>query len=98
MISPCGPIGAASEWHPSPSRKGRTPSPGQYAEDKELIGILTECFKKLSDNDRRIIVLKDLEGLNYDEIAEVLSINLGTVKSRLSRARDRLKEMMKEYL
>jgi RNA polymerase sigma-70 factor (ECF subfamily) len=77
---------------------GRTPSPGEYAQDKELIGILMECFKKLSDNDRRIIILKDFEGLNYDEIAEVLSINLGTVKSRLSRARERLKEMMKDYL
>jgi RNA polymerase sigma-70 factor (ECF subfamily) len=80
------------------SLAGRTSSPGEYAQDKELIGIMMECFKKLSDNDRQIIILKDFEGLNYDEIAEVLSINLGTVKSRLSRARERLKEMMKDYL
>jgi RNA polymerase sigma-70 factor (ECF subfamily) len=80
------------------SLAGRASGPSQYAEDKELIGILMECFKKLSDNDRRIITLKDFEGLNYDEIAAVLAINLGTVKSRLSRARERLKEMMKDYL
>lgn len=83
---------------PAYALSGRTSGPGQYAEDKELIGILMECFKMLSDNDRRIITLKDFEGLNYDEIAEVLEINIGTVKSRLSRARDRLKEMMKDYL
>jgi RNA polymerase sigma-70 factor (ECF subfamily) len=86
--------GSDSPW----SLTGRTSGPVKYTEDKELIGILMECFKKLSDNDRRIITLKDFEGLNYDEIAEVLAINLGTVKSRLSRARERLKEMMKDYL
>lgn len=80
------------------SLAGRTSGPGEYAEDKELIGILMECFKKLSDNDRRIITLKDFEGLNYDEIAGALAINIGTVKSRLSRARERLKEMMKDHL
>jgi len=86
--------GGDGEW----ALSGRVSNPGEYAEDKELIGILMECFQKLSDKDRRIITLKDFEGLNYDEIAEVLNINLGTVKSRLSRARERLKEMMKDYL
>ncbi len=77
---------------------GRVSNPGSYTEDKELIGLLMENINKLSAKDRRIITLKDFEGQSYDEIAEILGISLGTVKSRLSRARERLKELMKDYL
>jgi RNA polymerase sigma-70 factor, ECF subfamily len=76
----------------------RPSNPGTYFEDKELMGLLMKNLNKLSVKDRRIIILKDFEDLSYDEIAEVLSISLGTVKSRLSRARDRLKDLMKDYL
>jgi RNA polymerase sigma-70 factor (ECF subfamily) len=77
---------------------GRVSNPGSYVEDRELIGHLMERLQRLSSRDRQIIVLKDFEDKSYEEIAEILSISLGTVKSRLSRARERLKEMMKEYL
>lgn len=76
----------------------RTQNPVDYTEDRELIGILFEKLAKLKVKDREIIILKDFEGLNYEEIAEILDINLGTVKSRLSRARERLKEELIEYL
>jgi RNA polymerase sigma-70 factor (ECF subfamily) len=42
-------------------------------------------------------VLKEIEGLSYDEIADVLEISIGTVKSRISRARDELKQSLKKF-
>jgi RNA polymerase sigma-70 factor (ECF subfamily) len=44
-----------------------------------------------------VIVLYDLEGLAYNEVADVLKINIGTVKSRLNRARLALKEKLEPY-
>lgn len=53
---------------------------------------------KLDDDQRAIIVMRDIQGLSYEEIAEVLQCPLGTVKSRLSRARLNLKEILKDYM
>jgi RNA polymerase sigma-70 factor (ECF subfamily) len=49
---------------------------------------------KLDDAQRAVIVLRDIEGMNYAQIAEVLDIELGTVRSRLSRARNNLRQIM----
>ncbi len=57
--------------------------------------ILKDAINSLSDDDKSIIVLRDVEGLSYDEIAEALDLTLGTVKSRISRAR---KKLQKSYL
>jgi RNA polymerase sigma-70 factor (ECF subfamily) len=51
-----------------------------------------QMLAALSDEHRQIIVLRELEGFTYDEIAEVLQIPRGTVESRLHRARQALKE------
>jgi len=48
----------------------------------------------LPDHQRIVVVLKDIEGLSYEEIADVLQIEIGTVKSRLSRARVQLREVL----
>jgi RNA polymerase sigma-70 factor (ECF subfamily) len=63
---------------------------GVVAEDIEA------ALRKLS-SDARTIVLLELEGLTYEELAEVLGCNVGTVRSRLSRARSRLRELLIDY-
>ena len=49
---------------------------------------------KLDDKQRAVIVLRDMEGMDYAQIARVLDIELGTVKSRLNRGRSNLREIM----
>jgi RNA polymerase sigma-70 factor, ECF subfamily len=56
------------------------------------------ALKLLSDEHREVLVLREFDGLAYDEIAEVLGVPRGTVESRLHRARNELKEKLKGYL
>ncbi len=53
-----------------------------------------DAFARLPMNDKVILALVVIEGLKYEEVAEVLEIPIGTVRSRLSRARSRLEEMI----
>jgi RNA polymerase sigma-70 factor (ECF subfamily) len=53
---------------------------------------------KLDEPQRMVLVLRDIEGMNYAQIAEVLNIELGTLKSRLSRARGNLKDILEMML
>jgi RNA polymerase sigma-70 factor (ECF subfamily) len=70
------------------------PDPAAVAQNKELCGLVVKALEKLDDAQRAVIVLRDIEGMNYAQIAEVLDIELGTVRSRLSRARTSLREIM----
>ncbi len=72
------------------------PSPEKIYESKQLGQILRKSLAKLSLKLRTVIVLKEIEGLSYEEIAEVLDVSIGTVKSRISRARKELKILMKK--
>jgi len=54
------------------------------------------CINALESDFREVLVLRDIQGLSYDEIGEILEIPGGTVKSRLFRARDALKEGLKK--
>ena len=67
-------------------------------ESKEREMAIQEALGKLSSEHRSIIVLRDIEGFSYTEIAEVLSISMGTVKSRLARGREDLKKYLIRYL
>lgn len=67
-------------------------------EKKEFEKILWENLKQLPEEARVVFVLKEVEGLSYNEIARVLKIKRGTVSSRLFYARKRLKESLKQYL
>ncbi len=59
-------------------------------EDAQL---LKDAINALSDENKAIIVLRDIEGLSYDEIAQSLDISIGTVKSRISRSRKKLQKI-----
>lgn len=60
-------------------------------ESKELKLEIKRCIMKLSDDFRTIVIFRDIEGLSYQEISEILNIEVGTVKSRLNRAREALR-------
>ncbi|MGD9498195.1 MAG: sigma-70 family RNA polymerase sigma factor [Armatimonadota bacterium] len=72
--------------------------PARAAEQRELQRLVHEAIGRLAEDFRVIIVLYDIRGLSYQEIAEVLDIPLGTVKSRLNRARHALREEMAGHL
>lgn len=74
------------------------PDPAVLVQNKELCNIVIQSLMKLDDAHRAVIVLRDIEGMNYARIAEVLDIELGTVKSRLSRARNNLKKIIEAIL
>lgn len=63
-------------------------------ENREVIQRVLAALEKLEDHQRAIVVLRDIEGMSYEHIAEVLQIEIGTVKSRLSRARVALRELL----
>lgn len=66
--------------------------------NRELDEVLQGAIGQLSEKLRSIIILKEVEGFSYEEIADVLGCSRGTVKSRLFRARERLKELLADYV
>ncbi len=63
-------------------------------EDKELKENLHRCINKLPDKQKMMIVLRDIKGFSYDEIAKITNNKIGTVKSQINRARLKLKELL----
>jgi RNA polymerase sigma-70 factor (ECF subfamily) len=72
--------------------------PQQLAEVGELQEEVVKAIGELSPKLRSVVVLFDLEGLTYEQIAQALGLPLGTVKSRLFNARVRLRELLKPYV
>ncbi len=72
--------------------------PAVVAQNREMCEIAVEALMKLDDAQRAVVVLRDIEGMDYARIAEVLDIKLGTVRSRLSRARSRLRQILEDIL
>jgi len=74
------------------------PSPEQLAESNELGRLLLRELAALRPEHREIIVLRDIEGLPYDEIAQVLGCSVQAVKSKLFRARSVLRKRLGPYM
>lgn len=74
------------------------PGPEELIESMELSDQVQQCLNMLTEEYRLILVMREIQGFSYDEIATALEISLGTVKSRLSRARAMFKEKMSPIL
>jgi RNA polymerase sigma-70 factor (ECF subfamily) len=74
------------------------PNPRHRAAGSEIVGVIERKLQEIEPEFREAIVLRFIEGLSYEEIAEVTKEPLGTVKSRIFRARKALKDRMKDYL
>src|SRR6266568_4606836 len=74
------------------------PTPEEVLQAKEREDAIQQALRRLSHEHRSIVVLRDIEGFSYTEIADVFGISMGTVKSRLARARADLKKTLMRYL
>ena len=70
------------------------PSPHQRAEGMELRQALAKGLLSLSAEHRQVLLLRELQGLTYEEIAASLDLDLGTVKSRIARGREKLRKYL----
>lgn len=81
--------GPEAEWTLPPVE-----GPESYVENRELAELLHQALQSLPEDQRVVLVLADVEGYSYEEIAEILRVPIGTVKSRLSRARMRARDFL----
>jgi RNA polymerase sigma-70 factor (ECF subfamily) len=87
---------ASSEQHPPPPRS-TAPSAERNYLSAQMRKALTRELQELPFDQRVAVVLRDVQGLSYEEIAEVTGATLGTVKSRIGRGRDRLRETLADF-
>ena len=72
----------------------KSKGPEKIVEENDLKERLTNAIRKLPIEQRTMIVLRDIKGFTYMEIAEMTKTNLGTVKSKINRSRQALKEIL----
>lgn len=85
------PFESEAEWT---SQADAVEHPESFAARGELSSFLQEALAELPEDQRLAIVLSDVQGYAYDEIAEVMDVAVGTVKSRISRGRSRLRAVL----
>jgi RNA polymerase sigma-70 factor (ECF subfamily) len=72
------------------------PDPAQESSRNEFVDAVESCMEKLEPSHREILAMRSVLDRSYEEIAEELRINVGTVKSRIARARERLRKKLEE--
>jgi RNA polymerase sigma-70 factor (ECF subfamily) len=82
-----------SDWLADPGR-----SPFDTALDHETEALIEQALQRVNPKFRTALILREMEGLSYEEIAAVLEISLGTVKSRILRGRDALRKHLSGQL
>jgi RNA polymerase sigma-70 factor (ECF subfamily) len=82
----------APRWAADPSR-----SPEEQHEAEELEHAIQHCLENLPVEFRAVVVMADIQGLDYTEVAAAIRAPLGTIKSRLARARLRLRECLQDF-
>ena len=88
--------GESDDENPVMELQDTSPTPEEAAESNEAQKAVREAIGDLSEEYRQIITLCDLQGLSYDEAAQILQCPTGTVKSRLNRARNSLRKKLLE--
>jgi RNA polymerase sigma-70 factor (ECF subfamily) len=78
-----------------PADEGQTPE--QYSIASEQRRFLEKAIASLPEDMRAAIVLRDVQGFSYEEIARILEANVGTIKSRISRGRGKLREILYKH-
>lgn len=92
--------GQGEEQHPGigESLVDKQESPFEAAAHAEIAAQVEAALREVPEPFRTVVVLRDIEGFGYEEIAEILNANLGTVKSRLMRGRAHLKSRLAPYM
>ena len=72
--------------------------PDQEVENAEIRVLFDRAIRRLPERYRAVFVLRDVDDLSYEEIAEILKLPKGTVKSRINRARQRIRELIGPFL
>lgn len=88
--------GDTSDREPILDLPDYAPSPIELLETKETVKLVLECLDQLAAEHREVIILRDVQGFSYDEISVILDCSVGTIKSRINRARIRLREKLLE--
>lgn len=81
---------------PEPVDRDGAPEKPLLAEER--VNLVHAALDQLAEDYRQVVVLRELEGCDYEQIAEILEIPLGTVRSRLFRAREQLRELLAPVL
>ncbi len=76
----------------------RSRSPFEFASEHETHSLIEEGLATVNPNFRAAVILRDIEDLSYEEIAEILQVNIGTVKSRILRGREALRHVLLERM
>lgn len=96
--TPLEPVGADDEEMESPAwLTDESESPEESASRSELAAAIQQCLEGLDVDFRMVVVMVDVQGLDYSETASAIEKPLGTVKSRLARARARMQDCLQGY-
>ena len=87
-----------SPWENPEFLADGNPTPEQWTLTKSMATQVQECLNQMAPQTKQILVLRDVQGFSYEELGEMLSLNPGTVKSRLHRARAALQKCLVDKL
>jgi len=89
------------DMHSPPSSgqlNAEVPRPDQVHGRRYVATLVDQALAQLDEDQRVMVILRDVEGQSYEDIAEITGVQLGTVKSRIHRARQRLKQILLPHL
>lgn len=77
---------------------GKAPGPVEEVQSREVGDVVRAAIAQLSPNHQSVLILRELQGFSYEEIAAAMDCSLGTVESRLFRARQKLKKVLEPLI